>query len=77
MFPYRREQILMPEPQSPELSPHQALSVAEGNHQKILNKAECRQVSREHIPPCVTTPHLENQDEQFTLAKGPASQKGK
>lgn len=63
----------MSEPQSPELFAHQALSVAEENHQKILNKAERGQVSREHIPPCVTTAHRENQDEQFTLAKGPAS----
>lgn len=67
----------MSESQSPELFAHQALSVAEGNHQKILNKAECGQVSREHIPPCVTTAHRENQDEQFTLAKRPASPQDK
>lgn len=50
--------------------PHRAVSAAEGNHQRISNEAGHAQVSGGHVPACVTTPHLEYQDEQLTLAKG-------
>lgn len=41
----------------------------EGNRQTISSKTECAQVS-DHVPPCVTIPQLENQDEPISLAKG-------